>query len=100
MLGFPRMLLTSILIGQLQKQLSVTLNSPNENSPSLRCSLPSKFFDHLLSFTVFLFIICKKENRVVGLLSAKSDLFDTYFTGFCDSACLIIYVSVLIVLLI
>ena len=30
-LGFPRMLLTSILIGQLQKQLSVTLNFPNEN---------------------------------------------------------------------
>jgi len=46
--GFPCMLSTSVLLSQSQKQLSVTLNVPNEKSTW--CRLSSKFFEYLFCF--------------------------------------------------
>lgn len=58
--GIPRMLLTNISIGRLQKQSSVTLNFPNEKAP-LQCGL----LDYLLLLLLTIYCHDKRWRGTV-----------------------------------
>jgi len=67
------MLSTSVLLGQSQKQLSVTLNVPNEKSTL--CCLSSKFFEYLFCF-------CWTRWFVLPIMSSKIIVVYQYLNKF------------------
>jgi len=82
--GFPHMLSTSVPAGRPRKQLSVTLNFPDEK-PAVWCGLSSKFFDHVITFVSYCSKTCTESYVPILNIFWKKTYVSKQYCSFFDT---------------